>query len=183
MLEFALYCAPAVVYLVVQSREVDGSFRAAMGRAGAVWGAPSAYVWSLLLLPPLMVGAWLALVLIPTQALEAPGVSIAQLTGVGAVVGFVLRGVGEEVFFRGLVGGVLIRRLGFRRGNLLQTLVFLFPHLALLLIDARLWPILPVQFAAGWLLGWLRHRTGSFVPGAVVHIAANIAAGLIVAGA
>ena len=51
----------------------------------------------------------------------------------------------------------------------------------MLLVDARLWPILPVQFAAGWLLGWLRHSSGTFVPGAAVHAAANIAAGLIVA--
>ena len=36
--------------------------------------------------------------------------------------------------------------------------------LALLLVDLRLWPILPVQFAAGWMLGWLRenvHRHGA----------------------
>jgi len=36
-----------------------------------------------------------------------------------------------------------------------------------------------VQFAAGWLLGWLRHKTGTFVPGAVVHVVVNIAAGFI----
>jgi len=55
-----------------------------------------------------------------------------------------LRAVGEEGFFRGLLGGVLIRRLGFGRGNLVQTLIFLVPHLALLLVDVRSWPIVPV---------------------------------------
>ncbi len=90
-----------------------------------------------------------------------------------------LRAVGEEVFFRGLLGGVLIRRLGFGWGNLLQAVLFLVPHLALLLADVRLWPVIPVQFVTGWLLGWLRHRTGTFVPGAAVHAIANIAAGII----
>lgn len=65
--------------------------------------------------------------------------------------------------------------------GLATSLVFLVPHLALLLVDVRMWPVIPVQFAAGWMLGWLRHRTGSFVPGAAVHTIANIAAGLIAA--
>lgn len=92
-----------------------------------------------------------------------------------------LRAVGEEIFFRGLLGGVLFRRLGFVRGNLLQAVFFLVPHLVLLLIDARLWLIIPVQFAAGWLLGWLRHKTGTFLPGAAVHAIVNLAAGLLLA--
>src|SRR5690625_4176999 len=83
--------------------------------------------------------------------------------------------------YAGLNCGVLIRRLGFGWGNLVQALIFLVPHLALLLIDVRLWPVIPVQFAAGWLLGCLRHKSDSFVPGAAVHIVANIAAGLIAA--
>ena len=95
------------------------------------------------------------------------------------MAGVILRAVGEEVFFRGLLGGVLVRRFGFARGNLLQSVIFLFPHLPLLLVDARLWPILPVQFATGWLLGWLRTKTGTFVPGAVVHVVANLSAGLL----
>lgn len=179
MTEFVLFCIPTVVYLAVQSHGEDRSFRLAMARAGFSWGSASAYGWATILLVPLAVTGWLAIVLVPPDALESPGVSIAQLTSIGAAVGVMLRAVGEEVFFRGLVGGVLIRRLGFGWGNLVQTLIFLVPHLALLLIDARLWPVLPVQFAAGWLLGWLRHKAGSFVPGAAAHTIANVAAGLL----
>jgi membrane protease YdiL (CAAX protease family) len=58
--------------------------------------------------------------------------------------------------------------------------VVLVPHTALLLVHTRLWPILPVRFAAGWLLGWLRTKSGSILPGALVHAAANVAAGLLV---
>lgn len=179
MLEFVLFCVPALVYVIVQSRGKDRTLESALSRLGASWGSASAYAWALLLLLPLLLTAWLAIVLIPAEVLETPGVSIARLTSVSIALGVVLRAIGEEVFFRGLLGGILIRRFGFLWGNLLQAVLFLVPHLLLLLIDARLWPILPVQFAAGWLLGWLRHKTGTFVPGAVVHVVVNIAAGLI----
>lgn len=179
MTEFVLFCVPALVYVIVQSRGEDRTAKSAWARLGASWGSASAYGWALLLLPLLLLAGWLAIVLIPAEVLETPGVSIARLTTVGVAIGVVLRAVGEEVFFRGLLGGVLVRRLGFLWGNLLQAVFFLVPHLPLLLIDARLLPILPVQFAAGWLLGWLRHKTGTFVPGAAMHVVANIAAGLI----
>lgn len=179
MAEFVLFCLPTIVYFIVQSRGQNRSFRSARKRAGISWGPLGSYGWALLLLLPLVLTGWLAIVLVPPEVLATPGVSIARLTTVGAAVGIVLRALGEEVFFRGLLGGVLIRRLGFGWGNLVQALLFLVPHLALLLIDVRLWPVIPVQFAAGWLLGWLRHKTDSFVPGAAVHVAANIAAGLI----
>lgn len=181
MAEFVLFCVPTISYVMVQSRGPERSAGSALTRAGLSWGAPSAYGWATLLLVPLVSAGWLAIVLVPSEVLEMPGVSIAQLTSVGAAVGIVLRAVGEEVFFRGLLGGVLIRRLGFAWGNILQALLFLIPHLALLLVDVRTWPVIPVQFAAGWLLGWLRHKTGTFVPGAAVHALTNIAAGLIAA--
>lgn len=179
MVEFVLFCLPTVVYLIVQSRGPDRTLRTALERAGASWGRPADYGWALALLLPLLLTGWLAIVLVPPEVLATPGVAIARLTSVGAAIGVVLRAVGEEVFFRGLLGGVLVRRLGFAWGNLLQALIFLVPHLALLLVDVRLWPVLPVQFATGWLLGWLRHRTGTFVPGAAVHVVANVVAGLI----
>ncbi|MFT3876322.1 MAG: CPBP family intramembrane metalloprotease [Propioniciclava sp.] len=181
MVEFVLLCVPTFIYVIVQSRGPHRTPRAVMERAGVSWGAPSAYGWALLLLLPLLLAGWLAIVLVPSDVLEMPGVAIARMTSVGAAVGVVLRAAGEEVFFRGLLGGVLVRRLGFGWGNPLQALLFLIPHLPLLLVDARMWPILPVQFAAGWLLGWLRHKTDTFVPGAAVHALANIAAGLLAA--
>lgn len=128
-----------------------------------------------------MLTAWFPLALTPAEVQETSGLSIARLTSVGAAIGIALRAVGEEVFFRGLLDGVLMRRLGFRWGNLLQAIIFLVPHMALLLLDVMLWPLLPAQFAAGWLLGWLRHKTDTFVPGAVVHVMVNIVVGLITA--
>ncbi|WP_426937272.1 CPBP family intramembrane glutamic endopeptidase [Brevibacterium sp. LE-L] len=181
MTEFALFCVPTLIYLVVQSRGRDRSLDTARRRVGIDWGSPAAYEWALVLMLPLVVAGWLIVVLVPAEVLALPGVTNMQVTTLGAVIGIVLRALGEEVFFRGLLGGILIRRLGFGWGNLLQALMFLLPHLALLLVDVRMWPIIPIQFAAGWLLGWLRHRTGTFVPGAAVHVLQNIAAGLITA--
>lgn len=179
MTEFVLFCAPALIYVMVQSRGANRSVRVALDRIGASWGPPSAYGWALVLLVPLLIASWSAIALIPPDALDDPRVTIARVVSVGAGVGLALRAVGEEVFFRGLLGGVLMRRLGFVRGNLLQAAAFIVPHLALLLVDAGAWPVIPVQFAAGWLLGWLRHRAGTFVPGAVLHVITNIAAGLL----
>lgn len=176
-----MFCLPTTLYLAVQSRGQNHSWRRSRKRAGISWGAREAFGWASVLLFPLVLTSWLAIVLVPPEVLETPGVSIARLTTLGASIAIVFRALGEEVFFRGLLGGVLIRRLGLGWGNLVQALIFLVPHLALLLIDVRLWPVIPVQFAAGWLLGWLRHKADSFVPGAAVHIVANIAAGLIAA--
>ncbi len=179
MLELVVFCIPTLIYVLVQSRGADRNVRSALSRAGASRGSASAYGWALLLLLPLLLTGWLAIVTIPPEVLEAPGVSVARLTSVGAAIGVGIRAIGEEVFFRGLLGGVLMRRLGFTWGNLVQAVLFLIPHLALLLIDGRAWPVLPVQFVAAIILGWLRHQTETFVPGAAVHVAANIAAGLV----
>ncbi|WIY82421.1 CPBP family intramembrane glutamic endopeptidase [Propionimicrobium sp. PCR01-08-3] len=179
MTEFVLFCVPTIIYVAVQSRGKDRSLNAAMQRAGACWGAPSGYAWALALLLPLVFTGWLSIVLIPTEVIEMPGFSIARLTSVGAAMGTIFRAVGEEIFFRGLLGGVLMRRLGFGWGNLIQAILFLIPHFALLLVDTRVWPVIPVQFAAGWLLGWLRHKTGTFLPGGIVHGLVNIASGLV----
>ena len=183
MAALVLFCLPTIVYLVVQSRGQDrmSRLRTASARAGVSWGSPAGYGWALLVLLLLMLTGWLPLALMPADVQETSNLSIARLTSVGAAVGIALRAVGEEVFFRGLLGGVLMRRLSFRWGNLLQATIFLVPHVALLLLDVRLWPLLPAQFAAGWLLGWLRHKTDTFVPGAVLHVIINITVGLLTA--
>jgi len=81
--------------------------------------------------------------------------------------------LGEEAFFRGFLGGLLIRGVAFPAGNLLQALIFLLPHLLLLTVSANLWPLLLAQFLAGWLQGWLFFKSGSILPGWVGHSLAN----------
>lgn len=98
-----------------------------------------------------------------------------QLTTAWSAVGIILSAIGEEVFFRGLLGGIFIRRLRFWWGNTLQALVFLMLHVPLLFVDVRLAAMLPAQFTAGWL----RYKSGSFLPGGLVHAAVTIIAGLL----
>lgn len=178
MVEFVMWCLPAVIYVLVQSRRPESSVRDALDRVGATWGVPSAYGWAAVLVVVLVALAWAATLLIPIQIIRQPGVSIAEVGSVIGVVLVVLKAVGEEVFFRGLLGGILARRLGPVWGNLVQALIFMLPHLVLLTVGLGMWPILVVQFMAGLATGWLRNRSGSFVPGAVVHVLMNIAAGL-----
>lgn len=83
--------------------------------------------------------------------------------------------LGEELFFRGLLGGGLIRRYGFRVGNTLQTVVFVLPHVALVWIAPQLWPMLLVWGSGGWVFGWLYHRSGSILPGWIAHTFVNTA--------
>jgi uncharacterized protein len=86
---------------------------------------------------------------------------------------FFYTALGEEVFFRGLLGGWLVRRCGFPLGNTLQTLIFLLPHLTILLFSPALWPLLIFPALLGWLNGWLRYRSDSIVPGMFVHALGN----------
>lgn len=98
MIRLVFFCVPTLIYLIVQSRGAERTFRDARHPTGVAWGTPAAYGWSLLLLVPLALIGWLAIVLVPAEVLELPGVSIATLTSVGAI-GIMLRAVSEEVFF------------------------------------------------------------------------------------
>ncbi|MFC1804111.1 lysostaphin resistance A-like protein, partial [Thermoproteota archaeon] len=77
--------------------------------------------------------------------------------------------LGEEIFFRGLLGGWLERRYGFRIGNIVQAVMFLLPHLLLLMVSTSFWLVIVVQFLAGWVMGLLRSRSGSILPGWLAH--------------
>ena len=179
MVEFILLCIPSLIYVAVQSRRKDQTLQFALRRVGASWGSAAAYGRAGLCLVPWLLSGWLLLGLIPEEVLSGPDLLIVRYTSVAVVIGAILRAIGEEVFFRGLLAGVLIRRLGFWWGNLLQTAIFLIPHLPLLFLDIRLWPFIPTQFIAGYLFGYLRHRSGTFVPVAIVHVVVNLSAGLI----
>ncbi|HLZ55993.1 MAG TPA: CPBP family intramembrane glutamic endopeptidase [Ktedonosporobacter sp.] len=86
---------------------------------------------------------------------------------------FFFTALGEEVFFRGLVGGWLMRRFGFGVGNVLQAIVFLLPHLVVLFVDVRFWPLLLAPLILGWFAGWLRYKSESIFPGMIIHSLGN----------
>ena len=126
--------------------------------------------------------AWLAFRFIPPNALQSPNINISDYVGwTLSVTSFLLAwlreaiyvALGEEIFFRGLLGGWLVRRFGFAVGNTVQALIFLLPHLLLLLVSLSLWLIILVQLLAGWLLGWLRYHSDSILPGWLAHSLIN----------
>jgi len=125
---------------------------------------------------------WLAFQAVPAQVLQDPNINVSDYAGwTLSVTAFLLVwlreaiyvALGEEILFRGFLGGWLVRRLGFAIGNTVQALVFLLPHLLLLLVSLNFWPIIAVQMVAGWLLGWLRYRSDSILPGWLAHSLTN----------
>ncbi len=152
---------------------------------------PVYFLWALGVM--IIVGwlAWLALQVVPAEVLQDPNVNISDYAGwtlgVSSFLLVWLReavyvALGEEILFRGFLGGWLIRRLGFAIGNALQAFVFILPHLLLLLVSLSLWPVIIVQLLAGWLLGWLRYRSNSILPGWIAHSLTNAIGALSVMG-
>ena len=134
---------------------------------------------------------WLVLGMVPSSLLESPKVSTSVYTGLSlslsSFIFALLReafyvALGEEIFFRGLLGGWLEQRFGFMKGNTMQAFVFLLPHLLLLLVSLSFWLVVIVQFLAGWALGCLRSRSGSILPGWLAHSLMNALGALLTMG-
>lgn len=176
MTEAIVYGLPVLIYLVVQSHRRRLGLRTALYRLGCTPGRVTDYVLAVGL-GAVQLALFLVVVpAVPVATLDSPGMVFPVASTVSVAAGVVLRAVMEELLFRGLIAGVLQQRWGLLRGNLVQAAVFLLPHLILLAVDLRAWPILIMQFLSALLLGWLRHRSNSFLPGAVAHAAANLLA-------
>jgi len=103
------------------------------------------------------------------------GLGISKVAIVMALLyGVVQTGFAEEVFFRGLIGGAAMRRFGFWRGNVLQSFIFLGPHLFLLVVMPEQWPMMPILFLGAMFSGWLFHQSHSFVGPWMIHAAVNV---------
>jgi membrane protease YdiL (CAAX protease family) len=99
------------------------------------------------------------------------GTSIAM----ALLYGVVKTGFAEEFLFRGLLTGILSRRFPLWVANIVQTLIFLVPHLLVLRIMPELWPILPVIAAGALFAGWVRIRSGSILGPWLIHASGNVA--------
>jgi membrane protease YdiL (CAAX protease family) len=73
----------------------------------------------------------------------------------------------EEIAFRGVIFGRLRTVLGETEGWLVQAAFFSVMHLSPV--------IFPTHFAMGLIFGWLRMRTGSLIPGMILHAVWNAA--------
>jgi len=172
---------PSLVYVVVR-RRLGERWGEVLGKIGWQGSRPAYFLWGLGL--AIVVGGlgWLAFQAVPSEVLQDPNINISDYAGwTLSLTSFLLVwlreaiyvALGEEILFRGFLGGWLFRRLGFARGNTVQALVFLLPHLVLLLVSRSLWPVILVQLIAGWLLGLLRYRSNSILPGWLAHSLTN----------
>lgn len=81
--------------------------------------------------------------------------------------------IGEEILFRGIVAGYFFQRFKFIKANLIQSLLFLAPHLPLVYLSMDFSPFIGIITSLGWLLGWLRFKSKSIFPGIIVHSLIN----------
>lgn len=185
-LNLILFTLPALIYLIVLHRRGQ-PWREAFSKLGFQASPLVYYAWGLAIFAVVGILGVLATRSLPAEVLQNPNVSLSQYEGMALGVGtffwLMLREafyttLGEEIFFRGFLGGWLFQKLGFIMGNIVQALIFLLPHLLLLAVSLSLWPLLPVQFLAGWLLGWLRYRSNSIWPGWLAHWLTNTLAAL-----
>lgn len=179
---------PFLVYAAWQKRRHRRTFRESASRAGLTAG-PRRY---------LAIGAAVAAVLSvgwtllhpSMDALVRPGSAHAPFRGLGfggvSVVmalayGVVKTGLTEELIFRGLLLGSLARRMAAWKANLVQTVIFLMPHVLVIAVAPEFAWALPAIFFLGLFLGWLRLRSGSILASWLVHAAVNITTTLVIA--
>jgi membrane protease YdiL (CAAX protease family) len=178
-----VFLLPSLITLVVL-RSRGTPWQKILAVLGWRLGKPRHYLWALLfflLSVPLIIP--IALFLLPDLYRHpAPGTTLFYYAHLGLSVPSILSAflnetfftaLGEEAFFRGLLGGWLMRRFGFLVGNALQTLIFLLPHLPILLVAASFWPLLAFPLLVGWLNGWLRYKSDSIFPGMLIHALGN----------
>ncbi len=172
--ELVVFSMPSWVW-TRRLRRSGWSRTRAFRAAGLQWGTRSAYGLAVALVVPVAALAALVLATIPAHILHGSSKNITGApTTAGDYVAIVLLAGAEEMLFRGFIAGVLFKRLGFRRGNVAQALIFLAPHTLLLLVSLSFWPLLPLQLISGWVLGWLRERSSSVGPPSVAHALVNL---------
>lgn len=183
-----LAALPLLIYYVFHRWRHERSFPEVARRAGLQVGETRYLAYCL------AVGAAVSVILIlwppSLQSSLGEGSAFRSFGGLGLsttsvlmafVYGVIKTGFVEELLFRGLIAGSLSRRLSLLWANLIQAIIFLVPHLFVLTVAPRMWPILPVIFAGALFAGWVRIRSGSMVGPWIIHAFANVTMGLSVA--
>lgn len=172
--ELVIFSLPSIIW--VRRLRISGSSRHdSLAAVGLQRGAASGYLLALALMIPVTALAVILLDIIPSHVLHGGSKNVVGAPSTaGDYVAIVLLALAEEMLFRGFLAGWLFRRYGFESGNIFQALIFVAPHMLLLLVSLSLWPLLPLQLIAGWLLGWLRERSGSIGPCWLAHALTNL---------
>jgi membrane protease YdiL (CAAX protease family) len=126
----------------------------------------------------------------PLEPLTREGSAQRRFAGLGLnprsvtaalLYGVVQTGFSEELLFRGVIPGALARILSERWTNLVQAVIFLIPHLLIVMIMPEVWPILLLVFGGALFTGWARLRSGSVLGPWLLHASANVTVALSVA--
>lgn len=183
-----LVLLPMSTYYLVQRIRHGLTFSEVCRRTGLVVGDPRyirycaiaalAVVTGVLLFPPSIADS------------TAEGSAFAAFDGLGltgrsillaALYGIVKTGFAEEFLFRGMIAGSLARRMSSLTANIVQSMIFLAPHLLILVVAPKMWPVLIVVFAGAMFTGWIRIKSGSIIGPWLLHAAANVTMALSVA--
>lgn len=116
----------------------------------------------------------------PQRAIVGLGLG-GQAVAMALLYGVIKTGFAEELLFRGLIAGSLSRRLPAIPANLLQSIIFLAPHLLMLFVMPEMWWLLPIVFAFSLFVGWVRIQSGSILGPWLIHGTANVVMCLSVA--
>ena len=175
--QLVILSVPAILYMVTRKQRGE-AWETILCKVGWTKGKPVHYLWAVGAFVVVALVASVALKFVPPEILRGSSQYAGLKRSASTLLLALLReafyvALGEEVFFRGLIGGWLMRKFGFAFGNLLQAAIFLLPHLLLLQLGTAVWPVFLIQFVAGWLQGWLRHRSDSILPGWLVHTLSN----------
>jgi membrane protease YdiL (CAAX protease family) len=181
---------PVAAYAIVVRFVGKAGGREIAKHLGLTLGERRYYWWALAFSVVGVFASILVWRLIPSELLDGGNLAQQRFVGrpltvasVGSalVFGFLETGLGEELFFRGLIAGWLGRRMNLWSANAIQAVIFTLPHLLILTADLRLWPIAVfVPFVAGLAQGWLRLASGSTVPGWLTHGIGNIVSAIVV---
>ena len=128
-LQLIVLSIPSLIYIAVRRRRGE-KWGQVLGKIGWQGSRPIYFLWSLGAVVVVGGLGWLAFRTVPAQVLQDPNINISAYAGWTLnVPSFLLVWVreafyvalGEEVFFRGFLGGWLVRRLGFALGNTVQA--------------------------------------------------------------
>lgn len=179
----------ALIYIGAVHFGAKVPWKEAWARTGMTLGSPRWWVMASMLFIPFCAYTWLSYRWMPiTQAdthspyhvLLGRGLHSETLI-VAFSYGMVSAGLGEELLFRGLIAGAISRRMTLAQANVLQTLIFLAPHLLILFVKPEAAPLMVGVLGLGLSTGWLRIKSGSIGPGVLIHGLANTLVGILAA--
>ncbi|GAB4108017.1 MAG: hypothetical protein Kow00105_13450 [Phycisphaeraceae bacterium] len=176
---------PVAYMLIRTTSAVDGWRRLGVipARPGrdVIWG-----FMGLLVAAPMVMGTIQATVLIgeifgqeaPRIAHDMLKVMVNSDSFIGTVMlifsALIVAPVLEEALFRGLVQTVMVETAGEeQRWGVVLTASFIFAIIHADTATFENWQALPGLFVLGVVLGWLYERSGSLLPGIVVHMGFN----------